>query len=260
MITVKSDEDIKWMRESGHITATVLMELAKMISEGIFVNDLDRVAESMIKKMGAISAFKGYRGYPKTITVSINEQVVHGIPGQRKLKNGDLVSIDMGVFYKGYCSDSAISVIVGDLKNDEKLLNVTRESLYKGIEKAAIGNRLGDLSNAVQSYVEENGFSVVRDLVGHGIGKAMHEDPPIPNYGKTGAGPLLKKGFVLAIEPMVNAGVWQVYCLDDGWTVVTADGLNSAHFEHTVAITDRGPRILTLPMDASEKEEYPFSS
>ncbi len=258
MITVKSQEDLKWMRHSGHITATILNELKKSSVEGIFAKDLDRIAETMIKNMGAVSAFKGYRGYPKTITVSINEQVVHGIPGTRPLQKGDLVSIDMGVFYKGHCSDSAISLIVGEDDSGNKLLEVTKESLYRGISKATANNRLGDISYAVQSYVGENGFSVVRDLVGHGIGRQMHEDPQIPNFGKAGTGPRLRNGFTLAIEPMVNAGDWKVECLKDGWTVVTADGTLSAHFEHTVAITEKGPRILTLPFDAPESQEYPF--
>ena len=260
MINIKSDDDIKRMRESGHITATVLRELSGMICEGIFVKDLDRHAEDMIKKMGAIPAFKNYRGYPATLNVSINEQVVHGIPGKRRIKDGDVVSIDMGVFLNGWCSDSALTVIAGTPNpKDELLLKVTKESLFKGIEKCCVGLRLGDISNAVQTHVESNGFSVVRDLVGHGIGKALHEDPSVPNYGKAGMGPTLKKGFVVAVEPMVNTGGWQVACLDDGWTVVTQDGLNSAHFEHTIAITERGPRILTLPLSASESEEYPFS-
>ncbi len=260
MVTLKTDEDIELMRRSGCITAAVLSMLAENSHEGICLNDLDRLAETMIKKMGAVPAFKNYRGYPKTITVSINEQVVHGIPGKRKLKKGDLVSFDMGVFYKGHCSDAALSVIVGDNCNadDKKLLQVTKESLYKGIEQAVIGNRLGDVSHAVQKHAEAHGFSVVRDLVGHGIGREMHEDPQVPNYGRAGRGILLKKGMTLAIEPMVNAGKYGVLCLEDGWTIVTADGKKSAHFEHTVAITEKGPRILTLPEDASEEEEFPF--
>lgn len=260
MVNLKSDDDIKWMRHSGTITAAVLQELAKNCQEGICVNDLDRMAESMIKKMGAVPAFKNYNGYPKTITVSINEQVVHGIPGKRKIKKGDLVSFDMGAFYKGHCSDSALSVLVGDNPDPEdlKLLNTTKEALYKGIAQFVEGNRLGDISHAVQEYAEGRGFSVVRDLVGHGIGRAMHEDPSVPNFGKAGRGMALKKGLVLAIEPMINAGVYDVIFMDDGWTVITADGKKSAHFEHTVALTDRGPRILTLPEDASEEEEYPL--
>lgn len=264
MITIKNEEDIKWMRYSGHITGTVLRELKKISHEGILLNDLDRTAESMIKKMRAIPAFKGFRRdakhvYPKTITVSINDEVVHGIPTDRPLQKGDLVSIDMGAFYKGYCSDSAISFIVDDDRED-KLLTVTKESLYKGISKMFAGNRLGDISNAVQTHVEAHGFGVVRDLVGHGVGKAMHEDPAVPNFGRAGTGPLLRKGFVLAIEPMVTEGSWEVEELDDGWTVVTADGSRAAHFEHTIAITEKGPRILTLPFDVPESEEYPFSS
>lgn len=262
MVTLKSDDDIKWMRHSGTITAAVLRELAKNCQEGICLNDLDRMAESMIKKMGAVPAFKNYRGYPKTITVSINEQVVHGIPGKRRIRKGDLVSFDMGAYYKGHCSDSALSVLVGDSPDPEdlRLLETTKESLYEGISKFLPENHLGDISNAVQSYAEGRGFSVVRDLVGHGIGRQMHEDPPVPNYGRPGRGLLLQKGLVLAIEPMINAGVYDVIFLDDGWTVITADGRKSAHFEHTVALTDKGPRILTLPEDATEEEEYPLLS
>lgn len=260
MIILKTDEEIQRMRESGHVTAMVLRELSAHVAEGFLVKDLDRIAETMIKNMGAVPAFKGYRGYPKTITVSINEQVVHGIPGKRRLKKGDIVSIDMGVFLDGYCSDAALTVPVGEVSPEaEKLIRVTRESFYKGVEKAFIGNRLGDVSHAIQVYAESFGFSVVRDLVGHGIGRAMHEDPPVPNYGRSGSGTLLKKGLVIAIEPMINAGAWEVVCLDDGWTVVTRDGGNSSHFEHTVALTEEGPRILTLPMDAPREEEYPFS-
>ncbi len=260
MVTVKSDEDIKWMRHSGTITAAVLAELAKNAHEGISLNDLDRIAESMIKKMGAVPAFKNYRGYPKTITVSIDDQVVHGIPNKRKLKKGELVSFDMGVYYNGWCSDSALSVIVGDDPNPEdvRLLEATKNSLYKGIEQCVIGNHLGDVSHAVQQYAESKGFSVVRDLVGHGIGRSMHEDPAVPNYGRAGRGLLMKKGMVIAVEPMINAGTHRVLCLEDGWTIVTEDGKKSAHFEHTIAFTERGPRILTLPEGASEEEEYPF--
>ena len=260
MIIIKSKEEIQLMRESGHITALVLQELAKNVKEGISTIELDRVAEATISRLGGSPAFKGYRGYKHATCISINEEVVHGIPGKRKLKKGDIVSIDMGVFYKDYCSDSAYSYAVGTVdEQKEKLLKVTQESLFKAIAKAVTGNRLGDISAEIQGNVEKNGFSVVRDLVGHGIGRDMHEEPQVPNYGETGRGPVLKTGMVLAIEPMVNIGTWKVYIKDDKWTVVTADKACSAHFEHTIAITEDGPRILTLPLDADKKEEYPFS-
>jgi len=260
MIILKSEEEIQLMRESGHITALVLQELARNIREGISTGELDRIAENTIRKLGGRPAFKGYRGYRHATCISINEEVVHGIPGRRKLRQGDVVSIDMGVFYRCYCSDSAFTYAIGEIEEDHrKLLEVTRDSLYRGSAKALPGNRLGDLSSEIQGYVEKNGFSVVRDLVGHGIGRDMHEEPQVPNYGEPGLGPMLKEGMVLAIEPMVNRGTWKVFIKEDKWTVVTADAKCSAHFEHTVAITDKGPRVLTLPLDAAEKDEYPFS-
>jgi methionyl aminopeptidase len=260
MIILKSEDEIKMMRESGHITALVLRELEKSTVEGITTRELDRIAEDLIIKMKAKPAFKGYKSYPSSTTISINEEVVHGIPGKRKLKNGDIVSIDMGVFLKEYCSDAAISLIVGQNDDEKKkLLRVTKEALYKGIEKAVQGLRLGDLSSAIQEHVEANGYSVVRDLVGHGIGRAMHEEPQVPNYGTKGMGTLLRTGMVLAIEPMVNMGTHKIYIKEDNWTVVTQDSKCSAHFEHTVAITKNGPRILTLPSSATREEEYPFS-
>jgi methionyl aminopeptidase len=260
MIILKSEEEIKLMRESGHITALVLQEIAKNVREGISTGEMDRIAEDMIVKLGGKPAFKGYRGYRHATCISINEEVVHGIPGKRKLKKGDVVSVDMGVFLKDYCSDSAFTYAIGDIgESNKKLLEVTKEALYKGIAKALSGNRLGDLSSEIQTYVEKHGLSVVRDLVGHGIGREMHEEPQVPNYGEPGLGPLLKTGMVLAIEPMVNRGTWKIFIKDDKWTVVTADARCSAHFEHTVAVTEEGPRILTLPIDADRKEEYPFS-
>lgn len=260
MIILKGEKEIQMMRESGHVTAIVLKKLAEIAEEGITTLELDRVAEDLILQMGARPAFKGYKDYPNATTISINEEVVHGIPGKRKLKKGDIVSIDMGVFLKDYCSDAATTVAIGDIDADKsKLMSVTCESLYKGIRMATAGNRLGDLSFEIQSFVEGNGYSVVRDLVGHGIGRAMHEEPQVPNFGEPGRGPLLKTGMVLAIEPMVNMGTWKIFIKEDNWTVVTADSKCSAHYEHTVAITRNGPRILTLPLDAPAKEEYPFS-
>jgi len=260
MIIIKSSEEIEKMRESGHITALVLRELEKNTEEGITTRELDRIAEDLIIKMKARPAFKGYRDFPCSTTISINEEVVHGIPGRRKLRKGDIVSIDMGVFYRDYCSDAAITVAVGEISEDKKrLLKVTREALYRGIEKAVQGLWLSELSSQIQAHVESNGYSVVRDLVGHGIGRAMHEDPQVPNYKSDKSGPKLRAGMVLAIEPMVNMGTYEIEIKEDKWTVVTKDSKCSAHFEHTVAITSNGPRILTLPGSSSREEEYPFS-
>jgi methionyl aminopeptidase len=223
------------------------MALKDMIVEGINTHELDKFAENTIHKRKAQPAFKGYRGYPATICASINSQVVHGIPSTKiKLKQGDIISIDLGVYYQGFYGDAAYTYPVGKInERTQKLLRVAEESLYVGIEKASEGNRLFDISYAIQSYVEKNGYSVVRDFVGHGIGRSLHEEPQIPNYGKKGRGPRLKKGMTLAIEPMVNEGGWEVEILEDGWTAVTKDGKLSSHFEHTVAITQNGPLILT---------------
>jgi methionyl aminopeptidase len=261
MIIIKSEEEIKKMRESGNVTALVLEELTKAAQEGITTKELDRIAESAIKKNGAVPAFKGYRDYPAATTISINEEVVHGIPtNKRKLKSGDIVSIDMGVFLKDYCSDAAVTLAIGKVEESKlQLMKITEEALFRGISKAISGNHLGDLSFEIQSYVESHGFSVVRDLVGHGIGRAMHEEPQVPNYGSQGIGPILRAGMVLAIEPMVNIGTYKIYIKEDNWTVVTADSKCSAHFEHTVAITRNGPRILTLPLGVGREKEYPFS-
>jgi len=206
------------------------------------------LAEEYIKRHGGIPAFKGYRGYPRSLCVSVNEEVVHGIPGKRKLKEGDIVSLDLGVLMDGYYGDAAITVPVGKVSElAKKLIKVTEEALYRGIEMARPGNRLSDISHAIQTHVEKAGFSVVREFVGHGIGKQLHEEPQVPNFGPPNRGPRLEPGMVLAIEPMVNTGTWEVRILPNGWTVVTADGGLSAHFEHTVAITDNGPEILSLP-------------
>lgn len=260
MIIIKSQDEIERMRESGHITALVLRELEKNTVEGITTRELDRIAEDLIIKMKARPAFKGYKSFPCSTTISINEEVVHGIPGKRKLKKGDIVSLDMGVFFNDYCSDAAITLAVGEIAEDKKkLLKVTQEALYRGIEKAVQGMWLGELSSQIQTHVESNGYSVVRDLVGHGIGRAMHEEPQVPNYKSDKLGPKLRTGMVLAIEPMVNMGTYEIEIKEDKWTVVTKDLKCSAHFEHTVAITSNGPRILTLPSGASREEEYPFS-
>jgi methionyl aminopeptidase len=246
MIILKSEREINYLRDAGRIVAETLVEVKKAVQPGVTTLDLDRVAEEYIKGHGAIPAFKGYHGFQGNICSSINEEVVHGIPGLRKLKTGDNVSIDIGAVINGYNGDAAITVPVGEVDAQvQKLLDVTEESLYKGIEQAIIGNRLSDISHAVQVHAEQHGFGVVRDYVGHGIGRSMHEDPQVPNYGDPGRGPRLKAGMTLAIEPMVNLGTYEVKTLDDGWTVVTLDGKRSAHFEHSIAITDGKPEILT---------------
>lgn len=246
MIILKSEREINYLRDAGKIVAETLVEVKKAVKPGVTTLDLDQIAEKYIKSRDAIPAFKGYHGFAGNICSSINEEVVHGIPGLRKLKTGDNVSIDIGAVINGYNGDAAITVPVGEVDAEvQKLLDVTEESLYKGIEQAVIGNRLSDISHAVQIHVEQHGFGVVRDYVGHGIGRSMHEDPQVPNYGAPGRGPRLKAGMTLAIEPMVNLGTYEVKTLDDGWTVVTLDGKRSAHFEHSIAITDGKPEILT---------------
>ena len=246
MIELKSASQIAKMRKAGRIVAETLELMRKSVREGITTLDLDRIAEEHIRKCGAVPAFKGYHGFPATLCTSVNEQVLHGIPGLRKLQTGDIISIDCGAVIDGYYGDAAITLPVGDISPQlHELLRVTEESLLLGIAKANKGNRLYDISHAVQSYVEARGFSVVRDYVGHGIGKAMHEEPQIPNFGKPGRGPRLEVGMVLAIEPMVNVGTYEVETLADHWTVVTKDRRGSAHFEHTVVITENGPEVLT---------------
>ncbi len=246
MIILKSKEEIDRIRESNRIVAEVLRKLEEMIAPGITTKDIDGLAEEMAKKHEARPAFKGYRGYPASVCTSLNSEVVHGIPSSRELQEGDIISLDFGIYFKGYYGDAAITVPVGDVTDrGKKLIRVTEESLYKGIDEARPGNRLGDISAAVQEHVEAAGFSVVRDFVGHGIGKGLHEDPQIPNYGTRGRGIVLREGMVFAIEPMVNEGTFDVTVTGDGWTVVTKDGKLSAHFEHTVAIRDSGPEILS---------------
>ncbi len=236
------------MREAGRIVAGALAEVGKAIKPGVTTAELDRIAEEYILSKGARPAFKGLYGFPATICASVNEQVVHGIPGLKKLANGDIISIDVGAEINGYYGDSAQTFLVGDVAPEvQRLVKVTREALARGIGMARAGNRLSDISHAIQSYVEGEGFSVVRDYVGHGIGTKMHEEPQVPNFGRPGRGPRLKAGMTLAIEPMVNMGTYQVHTLADNWTVVTGDGKPSAHFEHTIAITDGEPLILTLP-------------
>jgi len=248
MIHIKSKKQIETMRSANRIVARTLRILAKNLEPGITTLELDKIAESEIRAGGATPAFLGYRGYPASLCISINEEVVHGIPGSRVIKSGDVVSMDLGSVYDGFCGDSALTVAVGEVPGPtKKLISVTKEALERGIDAMRVGNRLYDISAAIQQHVEANDLSVVRQFVGHGIGKEMHEDPQIPNYGKPGTGVRLKEGMVFAIEPMVNMGGWEVRVLDDDWTVVTLDGSLSAHFEHTVAVTSDGPDILSLP-------------
>ncbi|MDO6353772.1 type I methionyl aminopeptidase [Caloramator sp. CAR-1] len=247
MIYLKSKSEVDKIRRSGRIVAELLNLLEKQIRPGITTKELDKFAEEFIISHGAKPSFKGYYGYPGSLCTSINEEVVHGIPSDRILKEGDIISIDCGVFYEGFHSDAARTFAVGHISEEAKrLIDITEKSFYEGIKYARAGNRIGDISNAIQTFVESNGYSVVRDYVGHGIGKELHEEPPVPNYGKAGRGPKLAVGMVLAIEPMVNMGTFAVIELDDGWTVVTADKKLSAHYENTIAILENGPEILTI--------------
>lgn len=247
MIILKTAEEIAVLREAGRIVARCLEILGEAIRPGITTGELDAIAEAFIRKAGGIPTFKGYFGYPASICTSPNDVVVHGIPGPRVLKEGDIVSVDVGVTYKGFVGDAAHTWPVGRVSEAaRKLLRVTEEALAAGIAQAWPGKRLGDISHAVQAHVEAHGFSVVRDYVGHGVGRQMHEEPQVPNFGPAGKGPLLAAGMVLAIEPMVNAGGHEVFTDRDRWTVRTCDGKLSAHFEHSVAITENGPEILTL--------------
>ncbi len=247
MIVLKSPREIELIRAGGGILAEAIEMLRDLVKPGVSTKEIDLEVEELIRKRGARPAFKGYRGFPATVCVSINEEVVHGIPAaHRRLQEGDIVGLDLGCIVEGYYADAAVTLSVGEIASDvQRLLNVTRESLGQGIAQARPGNRLGDISSTIQRHVEGHGFAVVRAFVGHGIGRALHEDPQIPNFGEPGRGPILKVGMCLAIEPMVTMGTWDVRILDDGWTAVTADGSLSAHFEHTIAITETGPEILT---------------
>lgn len=247
MIILKTPEEIQVMEKAAGLVAETLQALMQEVKPGITTEDLDRLAEEFICSRGGIPAFKGYRSYPKTLCASVNEQVVHGIPSKRVLKEGDILGLDLGAIVDGFYGDSAVTVAVGSIHPTvAELLRVTEESLYMGIEQAVVGNRLSDISHAVQRHAEAAGFSVVTEFVGHGIGRQLHEEPQVPNYGKPGQGPRLQVGMVLAIEPMINMGTSAVRVLDDQWTAVTKDGSLSAHFEHTIAIRDSGPpSILT---------------
>ena len=246
MILLKSEKDLEMIRCSGKILSRVMQKLCASIQEGLTTEAIDQLAEVLMNKEGATPAFKGYKGFPANICTSINEEIIHGIPGERKLKNGDIISLDLGVVYKGYFSDGAITTAVGKVNpRIKKLIEVTKAALARGIKQARQDNQLSDISYAIQSFVEAKGFSVVRDFVGHGIGHNLHEEPEIPNFGRPHQGPMLATGMVFAIEPMVNMGSWESRITENGWTAVTKDGLPSAHFEHTVAITENGPEILT---------------
>ncbi|MEA3431792.1 MAG: type I methionyl aminopeptidase [candidate division WOR-3 bacterium] len=248
MIIIKSDREIEIMKEGGKVLKELLLLLKENVREGVTTKELDRLAERFIKKSGGRPAFKGYNGFPASICTSVNEVVIHGIPGDYELKNGDIIGIDVGVSYKGYFTDTAYTFSVGKIDGlKEKLIKATKKSLYAALNKARAGNRLSDISNAVQTCVESYGFSVVREFCGHGVGEELHEDPQIINYGPPGRGPILKAGMTIAIEPMINAGTPDVAILKDGWTVVTKDDSPSAHFEHTIAIASDGkePIIIT---------------
>lgn len=254
MIILKTRDEIKQMRASGQAVAEILELLKVNIRPGVSTETLNSIAEEECKKRKAIPLFKNYphpragkNPFPAAICASVNNEVVHGIPGERVLRDGDIISIDFGLSLDGYAGDSAITVPVGEVSEEAlRLIRYTEKALFKGIHEARSGNRLGHVSHAIQKYAEEHGFSVVRDFVGHGIGRKMHEDPPVPNYGRADQGPVLKEGMTIAIEPMLNIGACNVYTKPDDWTVVTRDGSLSAHFEHTIAITDHGPEILTL--------------
>jgi len=253
MIRIKTAEDIRRMRTAGTVVARTIEDLRNSLIPGrTTTEDLDRLASRLLKERGAKSSFRGFRGYPKTICVAVNEEVVHGIPGKRVINAGDIVGVDVGAAMDGYHADAATTLAVGEVtERVVRFLDLSKQALMAGIEQAVPGNRIGDIGHAIQEFAEKHGYSVVRDLVGHGIGFTLHEEPQVPNYGNPGEGILLREGMTLAIEPMVNMGGPEVQTLSDGWTCVTRDGMVSAHFEHTVAITADGPDILTLlPEDA----------
>ena len=247
-ITIKSNREISLMREAGKILAEVHDKLSEIITPGITTMDIDRKGYELIRKAGCQPSFLNYEGYPASICVSVNDEGVHGIPTDgRRLEEGDIVSLDAGVIWEGYHSDAARTHAVGEISEESRtLIEVTKQSFYEGIKKALPGNHLHDISAAIQNYVESHGFSVVRDLVGHGIGSHLHEEPQVPNYKPVGRGPKLRPGMTLAIEPMVNAGDWKIWILEDDWTVVTRDGSKSAHYENTILITEGEPEILSL--------------
>ncbi len=246
MFQIKSDEEIELLRQSNLLVSATLAATAGMMKPGVTTGSIDRLAEEFIRDHGGIPGFKGYHAYPATLCISINDQVVHGIPSARVLRDGDIVSVDCGVLLNGFNGDSAYTFMIGDVPADvRKLVRITKECLYLGIEKARSGNRVGDIGSAVQKHAESNGFSIVREMVGHGVGRSLHEPPEVPNYGKPGTGPALQTGLTIAIEPMINLGKRHIYQERDGWTIRTADHKPSAHFEHTVAIREYGADILS---------------
>ncbi|MFI3114732.1 MAG: type I methionyl aminopeptidase [Clostridia bacterium] len=250
MITIKSEKEIEIMRQAGRIAKTALIDAGKAIKPGITTAELDAIVKKSIEDAGAIPSFLGYGGFPASACISINEEVIHGIPSSRVLNNGDIVSIDVGVYFKGFHGDNAMTFACGEISTDaKKLIDVTRQSFYEGIKFAKVGNRISDISHAIQTCAESNGFSVVTKYIGHGIGANLHESPEVPNYGKPGRGPRLVKGMTIAIEPMINEGSLDVVVLDDEWTVITIDKKLSAHYENTVLITDGEPEVLTFHSD-----------
>lgn len=255
MIIYKSDQELEAMRQSGRIVARILSELEPLVRPGIRTRDLDLYAEKRARELRAVPAFKGYRGYPASVCVSVNEEIIHGIPSGRILQEGDVVSLDFGVLYEGFFSDSALTVPVGRVSAEaRKLVGAAERAFARGLEQMREGNRLSDISAAIQRSVEEEGFSVIRQFVGHGIGRALHEEPQVPNFGTPGKGPRIRAGMVLAIEPMIALGGWEVDVLEDGWTAVTRDRSLAAHFEHTVAMTPNGPEIMSA---RARDEEQP---
>jgi len=247
-IILKSRDEIRIMREAGRIVAETLQLLVERLRPGLIEKELDEIVRKEFRKRGVTPTFLGYYGYPATVCVSINDEIVHGIPGDREIQDGDIVSIDLGCTHKGFVADAAVTVGVGNVSPEgQRLIEVTRESLRRGIAAARAGARIGEIGHAIQTYVEPQGFSVVREYVGHGVGRQMHEDPQVPNYGSPGSGPVLQAGMVIAIEPMVNTGDWRTKRDSDDWTVRTLDGGLSAHFEHTLAVTEGDPEVLTLP-------------
>ena len=245
-ITIKSPQELHFMQEAGYVVASTIDVLVNSMQPGMKTKDLDNIAHEEIERLGAKPAFKGYRGFPATICVSVNNEIVHGIPGDRVIREGDVVSLDVGAIVGGYYGDSAVTIAMGIVAPEvDRLIEVTRLSLELGIKQAKVGNRVGDISAAIQKFAEAQGYGLVREYTGHGIGQALHEEPSIPNFGDPGKGHLLRNGMVIAIEPMLNLGGGQTKAMEDGWTVVTADGSLSAHFEHTLAITEDGPHVLT---------------
>lgn len=260
-IIIKSDDEIATMREAGRIVAEVLELLASAVRPGLKVANLDRIVQEEFRRRSAVPTFLGYLGYPARVCVSINEEIVHGIPGERVLREGDLVSIDLGATYQGFVADSALTVGAGRLSAEaQEIRDVTYQATWEGIRAAKVGARLGEVSHAIQAYAEGHGYAVVREYVGHGVGREMHEEPQIPNFGPADRGPVLKKGMVLALEPMLTAGDWRTKKHEDGWTVSTLDGSLSAHFEHTIALTEHGPEVLTLRSDEPAPTNQPVTS